>query len=430
MKKKKINLDDDISHLPSDEQLEIERWRQQRVDLVRRRLNEEVKSELEVETSLQRHSKPFLRVLVHSIDPKEGKAEHAMLTVWSPTEDQRNLLKEGKLIQVFNLAVRGEMNGILNLSGNEKTIIQSFTSSKPLNFDERRPGFLPRRLLSVFEAHKLSRLAEHGGRSECYKSDLKYFDMDIAGIRIHQQKVYEPHQGHVTYVTDESCLVLRIHSKKALNTIATKEQNNQGKPFPIVCLRDLRIHSYDNHQNCAVAEYGDLSSTFLAHKRIEELEIWTSLSTCAKGTILSRLSCSINAMLPFYSQHGERKAIIGYIVHIALSKRENMMSVTVDCNGFGSYICELPHHLLDQMVKIVEDDGCLSRVILSRSEEAIAPSLGRLAAIFRCRSFLWRFQIYTRTCASRSSSSPPKYIIEEASKADKIAIAKAIDSWF
>ena len=418
--------------MTSDEQLEVERWRQQRADQVRRRLNEEVKSELEVETSLQRHSKPFLRVLVHSIDPKIDKAEHAILTVWRPTEDQINALKEGKLIQVFNLAVRGEMNGILNLSGNEKMIIQSFPSSEYLDFDERRPGFLPRRLLSVFEVHKLSRLAEFGGRPECYKSDRKYFDVDVAGIRIYQQKVNEPHQGYVTYVTDESCLVLKILSKKALNTIGTQEQSSQDKQFPIVCLRDLRIHSYDSNQNCAVVEYGDLSSTFLAHTRIQELEIWTSSSTSGQGPILSRLSCNINARLPFYSQYGERKTIIGYIVHIAFSKRENMMSVTVDCNGFGSYICELPHHLLDHMVKIVEDDGCLTRVVLSRSEEAIAPSLGRLAAIFRCRSFLWRFQICTKTCASRSSSSssPPKYIIEEASKADKLAIAKAMDSWF
>mmetsp|Transcript_2784 Transcript_2784/g.6079 ORF Transcript_2784/g.6079 Transcript_2784/m.6079 type:complete len:953 (+) Transcript_2784:1048-3906(+) len=428
MKKKKINLDDDISHLPPDEQMEIERWRQQRADLVRRRLNEEVKSELEVETSLQRESKPFLRVLVHTIDPKEGKAEHAILTVWSPTEDHRNVLKEGKLIQLFNLAVRGEMNGILNLSANEKTTIQSF-QVEHLDFDERRPGFQPRRLLSVFEVYKLSRLAGLGGHPECDKKDWKYFDVDVVGIQIYQQKVNESNQGYLTYVTDESGLILRIQSKKALDTSATKEQNSQVRKLPIVCLRDLRIHPYDSNQNCAVAEYGDLSSTFLAHKRIEELEIWTSSSTSTQGTLLSRLSCNTNAMLPFYSQRGERKTVIGYIVHIALSKRENMMSITVDCNGFGSYTCELPHHLLDRMVQIVEEDGCLSRVTLSRSEEAIAPSLGRLAAIFRCRGFLWRFQICSKTAASRSSSSSKKYVIEEASRADKIAFAQAIGNW-
>ena len=90
----------------NDNKYIISRWTEKRSTLVHRRIREEVESELQTETSLVRESTNFLRVKVHSVDPKSSCNENAMLTIWQPTEEQLGFLKEGTSVEFHNLAVR------------------------------------------------------------------------------------------------------------------------------------------------------------------------------------------------------------------------------------------------------------------------------------------------------------------------------------
>lgn len=417
--------DEMIESLSSDEQQDIESWKQQRTGLIRRRLQEEIESELETETSLMRKSTPFLRVLVQSIFPKVNKKEHALLTIWNPTEDQQTIIREGTAVQAFQLGVRGETyDGMLHLAANGRTTFASYPIDDP-TFIEKM-SFRPRRLLSIFEVHKLSRLMGiHCRPINTNSAESELFEVDVAGVEIYQQKRKDPHQSYTTYLTDESGLVLQIHVKKLLNSIMPEHTN--PVEFPVYCFRDLRIRAFDVVQSCAVAEYGELSSTLSSHPRLEELNRWTSSTLSSTDTLLLRLSSHLKAMLPFYAQRGERKLIVGCIVDvISFSKKEDTSSVIVDCNGFESHVCEIPSRTLHKMIQILQnEDGHQATLCLSAEE--IAASLGLIDSIFRCRGFLWRFLIHRTITGLANSKS--KYVIEEVWKADKTAFGQAIDAW-
>jgi hypothetical protein len=390
------------------------RWQQQRIELIRKRVQEEVESELETETSLVRKSTPFLRAMVHSIDPKENRRECALLTIWNPTEDQRNIIKEGETVQAFNLGVRGaSYDGTLQVSANGRTTIESYPIEDHSLIE--RVGFQPRQLLSVFHFHKLSRLAGSQPKNQKWAQPI---DVDVAGIQVHAVEPNETDNDHKIYLTDESGLMIRIHSKKMLNAVV---KQNGLVVFPIVGLRDVRVFPFDDEQDCAVAEHFELSSTLSSHRRLDELELWASASN-RNVTMLLRLANHVKAKLPLHHQLGEQKIAMGYILHISLSKRENKMFITVDCNGFDSHIFEVPIIVMHQMIQIAREE--VHRVTLCRTEEDVDPSLGCLSSIFRCRGFLWRFLI-RRSVGSTNS----QYVIEKAWKMDKVAFSKVMNAW-
>jgi hypothetical protein len=129
----------------------VEKWRQKRLGIIQRRVREEAEAELETDVTLVRKSTPFLRVKLHSVHPSTSKCEMAMLTIWEPTEEQMNVLKEGTTVEVKNLGVNEAVyEGMLQLKGNHRTILESI-DLHDTSLAERL-GYAKRRWLSLRKA--------------------------------------------------------------------------------------------------------------------------------------------------------------------------------------------------------------------------------------------------------------------------------------
>jgi hypothetical protein len=103
----------------------ISRWKHTRSELIRRRVQQEVQAEMEVDTSLIRDSRPFIRMKVHSLFPSESN-EEALLTIWEPNEEQLNPV-EGTAIQFENLSVKSvKHEGLLQLTATGRTPFEQY----------------------------------------------------------------------------------------------------------------------------------------------------------------------------------------------------------------------------------------------------------------------------------------------------------------
>ena len=195
--------------LSNDDKCTISRWKEKRSSLIHRRVREEVESELETETSLIRESTNFLRLKVHSIDPKCSRNETAMLTIWQPTEVQLVCLKEGRSVEVHSLAVReSTYDGISQLVANSRTIIEPFAFEAPSLAE--KIGFRQRRLLNLLEVHTLS----HGESNE-KGGTMKNVNFDVAAVQIHVQTTKIPDE-FIFYLCDEVHGYLKQLHRKVL----------------------------------------------------------------------------------------------------------------------------------------------------------------------------------------------------------------------
>lgn len=379
----------------NDDKCVISRWKEKRSSLIHRRVRDEVESELETETSLIRESTNFLRVKVHSIDPKSFCNESAMLTIWQPTEEQVGCLKEGISVEIHNLAVReSTYEGISQLVANNRTIIEPFAFEASSLAE--KIGFRRRRFLNLFQVHTLSHGASNlKGRME------KNVTFDVAAVQIHVQtsKILD---DFVFYLSDETNLILRVHCKNPpsiLKTLILSEKQS----FPTYAMRDLFIRPFDQEQQCAVAEFCDMSSVVLTNNRLEILSQWVASSSQSE---IQQIAAYIKEGLPLWEHDRNEKIFLGYVMGLRIERTEKIY-VEVDCCGQGSFEWKLPVGILRQM---------MSAISLEKLEENIFPDkenraakVSSLSSIFRARCTLWRFQL----------SSEPESVVCSATKANK-----------
>ena len=356
----------------------ISRWREQRNALVHRRVQQEVEAELETDTTLIRESKNFQRVRVYSIDPKTSCRESALLTIWQPTEEQLGLLKEGTAVEIHNLALRdATYDGSLQLIANSRTVIESFTFQSSSLI--KKIGFRQRRFLNIFQVHKLSHEATHD------KVNGKQSDFDVAAVQIHVVEPSDSSDAFSFYVTDETNLILRIHCKKpplVLKTLLLGE-----KRFSPYAMRDLVICPFDQEQQCAVAEFRDMSSVVMANEHVERLKNWASLSSQKD---LSQIAAYLRAGLPLWEQDSDQKVSLGYIMGLRTESKDKIY-IEVDCCGHGCYEWKLPARVLQQMISTISVDDL--QVSLCPEQEDRISKFGMLSKILRARGILWRFQL-------------------------------------
>jgi hypothetical protein len=356
----------------------ISRWREQRNALVHRRVQQEVEAELETDTTLIRESKNFQRVRVYSIDPKTSCRESALLTIWQPTEEQLGLLKEGTAVEIHNLALRdATYDGSLQLIANSRTSIESFTFQASSLIE--KIGFRQRRFLNIFQVHKLSHEATHD------RFRRKQSDFDVAAVQIHVVEPSDSSDAFSFYVTDETNLILRVHCKKPplmLKTLLLGE-----KRFSPYAMRDLVICPFDQEQQCAVAEFRDMSSFVMSNEHVERLKNWASLSSRKD---LSQIAAYLRAGLPLWEQDSDQKVSLGYIMGLRTESKDKIY-IEVDCCGHGCYEWKLPARVLQQMISSISVDDL--QVSLSPEQEDRISKFGMLSKILRARGILWRFQL-------------------------------------
>jgi hypothetical protein len=192
--------------LKGNEQEDITRWNDQRSKVIQQRLQDEVQAELETQSSLSLHRKsaPFLRVKVHSVNPRQGRCESGLLTIWNPNEEQLNLLKEGSFVQIYNLTVRDLLHdGHLQLTANNRTLVEGYSFDSPLFTG--KIGYVARRYLSMIDVHMLCHHSATGGEKTIQSDE---FDTVVACANMTMTS--NGKQEFLIYVTDESYLILRI----------------------------------------------------------------------------------------------------------------------------------------------------------------------------------------------------------------------------
>ncbi len=396
--------DDIFESLNTDERTTVSRWKEKRNSVINRRFREEVESELEMETSLVRESTTFLRVRVHSIDPKMGRHESAILTIWKPTEEQLGFLKEGTTVEIHNLAVRGSAyDGISQFVANSRTVIEPFAFDASSLADEI--GFHHRRFLNLFQVQKLSLQAssEKGGK-------IKNRNFDVAAVQLHVQTSNIP-EDFVFYLSDETNLLLRVHCRDPPQTLKTLLLS-KDQSFPQYAIRDLLIRHFDQEQQCAVAEFCDTSSLVLTHHRLDILSNWVE-SSSQSG--IRQVVTYLKAGLPIWEQSCERKIYLGYVIGFRNEGAGNCY-IEVDCCGQGSFEWKIPVDVLGQMTSMISPD--IFHENMFNAEKNCASIDLLLNSLFRSRSIIWRFKILTE----------PEIVVCSATKVDKHNIGQLYKS--
>ena len=383
-----------------DDKSIITRWKEKRSSLIRRRVQEELESEIEAEASLVRESTNFLRVQLHSIDPKSSCNENAMLTIWQPTEEQLGVLKEGTSVEFHNLATReSTYNGNLQLVANNRTLIKPLALN--LSSLTEKLGFRQRRFLNMFQVHSLSQGISN---EESEMKNIKNFD--VAAVQVHVQESSTPND-FIFYLSDETNLILRVHCKdppSILKTLLLSERES----YPAYAMRDLFIQSFDQEQQCAVAEFGETSSVVMTNQRVKNLSNWVVSSLHSE---IQQIAAYIKAGLPIWEHDGDEKICLGYVMGLR-SKSFEENYIEVDCCGQGSFEWKISVDLLRQMMSKISSHDC---------EDFFPPDIqNRIAkvatvgSIFRSRGILWRFKLI----------SDPEYVVCDATKANRQSIGQ------
>lgn len=388
----------------------LTKWHARRSSMIRRRIQEEVESELEVESSLLRESTPFVRIKVHSIQSKETRHESCILTVWQPTEEQLSILKEGCSVQIQNLAVReSSYDGRIQLSANSRTPIESYPIQS-VSFMEQI-GFRHRCFLNLYEVHKLSHFADNLVGSSITSGK----DFDVAAVQINMMEPTDTCNERRLYVTDETNMVLRIHCKVPLAGSTARGLTSDGNlSFIPLALCDLRIKPFDPDEQCAVAEFGELSSIATTNCRVEELGRWVAV---ARDKELQQIAAYCNANISLWDG-GDQRIAFGYVVGLGAESVEKLF-IEVDCCGQGLHKWEFPIHLLESMLSALNSAETPS-VVLGPREESRVSNLGVLGPIFRARGVLWRFRL---------SSNRHHSIVYSACKANRAVLGRLYLTW-
>ncbi|KAG7347764.1 BRCA2 repeat domain protein [Nitzschia inconspicua] len=386
--------------LAESDQEEIARWREHRSTLIQRRIQDEVEAELETHKSLLRKSAPFLRIKVHSVYPRKHKRESGLLTIWHPSEEHLNSLKEGSCVQAFDLSVRDTLyNGQLQLTANKRTIIEALPED---SFSETKEQvFVERRYLSLIDVHMIS----HIKAKESEDADPVEFDTVATCFNVTESSKTDE---VVLHLIDETCLVLRVHCK-SLPYILKVLLGEESGVITSFALRDLRLRSFDTHQQCAVAEFTDLSSVISTNDRIEELAFWAENEGSAE---VLAASTRLEVGLPEWEQCEEERVGFGYIMGLRVEEKSQTLYIQVDCCGFCCQDWELPFSVLQNMVSV--DSPGVTSSIHSPSLENRMERLGLLGLILRSRGTLWEFQLRL----NRKHSNFNAFVVTKATPAN------------
>ena len=343
---------------------------------------------------------------MHSLQPREGRFESAILTIWNPTEQHSNLVVEGSALQLSNLSVReSEFDGHLQLSASKRTVVEAFECD--LESLKQSIAFTERNFLTVLEVHKLSHLIAKRGADV----DAHRVDFDTAGCIV---KLVEPPsicRETVFYLTDETELIVRVHCKGLPHTL----QEVFSDEFPVAAFCDLRLKAFDIQEQCAVAELGDLTSIQLSNSRTEELCEWKMEDS---NTQLLQESSRLKLGFTKVDRPCDKRIGVGHIIGLKLDHIDSeKIHIEVDCCGFGIQQWELPMAILHDMLSVLPSGA--TSLVFSGDENVKLRRLGALGAVFRARGVLWQFQLESKaTFASHS-----QYVICEASVADGNTLA-------
>lgn len=370
----------------------IDRWNEQRLCLLHKRIQQEIEEKLEESGFAIEPSIPFLKILVtsHSVHGSiVDLCEEATVTVWNPTAEQLELLRAGNVVRMKNLEVRpGKWQGVLQLSASGHTSMSAVTHYHGL------PVQVPATTLwSVFRIHKASmELAER------YKSDKvpENIVIDVVGIVVQVKQVDTRKNVLLVDLTDESNLVLRIFCREDHTNLTSflMDSTCEECAGPVIRFSRLHVMPYDVSERCAVAEF-NVKSDF------------TSPPTCLRSMRLYRWSISRKgssklAELRVYREIGLKDTLLperrihkalGYVAGFSLKTEHSQLFLHVDCGGNSMQTWSFPLSHVTAFSHSVSSNQMEEKVVLQSDEETQLRQLRTIGRVLRSRQTMYCFTL-------------------------------------
>ena len=379
---------DFFDSLESDDKDTIRRWQEKRAPLLRNRVEQEIAAKLEETQDDFASSTPFIRVLVSSSTLKERTgladelvSEEAVLTVWNPSEEQVETLKNGCILRLKNVVVRdNRFDGRLQLSGNSRTRIAPL-QSLPSRRVSKQPS--AREVTTIFRIHRISKKALHG--KKIYQGYTNVVGIVIKTERSESQSMW------AIILSDKSGLCLRVQGtvdRVDFDRIFTLPTFTHGgsNAVLVVGFEGLCLLPFDTASGCAVAEFSNKSQvTFVKPSSECSLGEWASTGRGKRR--LASLALSLTTNLP---QTRSTLVAIGFIVGFRVLSSQKLF-VEVDCGNRSIQVWRVPLGLVQRLARSCEE---LSDIVaLNFEDECKAHRLTSLSQIFRSRQSPFRFEI-------------------------------------
>ncbi|KAL7578097.1 hypothetical protein ACA910_015029 [Epithemia clementina (nom. ined.)] len=393
--------DFDLYALSCDDQKQIEAWSQKRLELLRAHVDQEMKCKLEEHDIVFVPSKPFQRFLVCTPDylgGKEGnRSTTADLTLWEPTEEQLEALKEGHVVTIRNVAVKeSTFEARLQLVANTRTQITSTVGIGMSSIQSKMPDRIGLVKIHALVKRKLTQVLP-------FSLVAIVVETLVTAIGTHY------------ILTDRSGLVLRLESFED----AVLAPHHLLSSFPILIFQNLTLVDYDAYSNCAVAEFSPDSSVRENKDDPGVVAMQRWLDTEEGWNRLTMLQPYIQAKLKPFSVLETSKSLveaIGYLTDFVVLSGGHLI-VKVDCVPMGIQKWSLPLPLISRLKYLHSQERNL--VVLSRCEEQRLAQLSSLDCIVRIKSLL-RFVLQRKS--GPSSEGQDQYVVVDVSLANVKAV--------
>ncbi len=351
------------SNLDPTKQREIDKWQSRRTAMINDNVQRYFTKALQGEVGMQRKCSSFLRFQVRALtrgkkNSDESKAKsgnRAILTVWDPTEDQLDVLKEGAFVQVKNLGVSSSLKeGILQLSAYKRTTFERFDIDPQEAL--KLVGCSKRRFNALLQVNMKSKKLKSNS-PECPELDCAGYLLKINEVELINKTRL------LLYLTDATGLLLRIehegYNKSDSLVCGLKKIMHLDISKRYVLFRDIRLFSYDYLEGCAVGIW--TTSTVSYSKELRDRLLDTTFETISPPTkencefIIHKLDAGIpnTLRLPkttsiafgyisnfFVGQYGREESF-------TCSQRSFKFIIFIDCFGDDVIIeAIIPHYLL------------------------------------------------------------------------------------
>ena len=312
-------------------------------------------------------SKPFQKFVVCTPDNlSDGSSGTADLTLWDPTEEQQEALKEGHCVRMRNIAVKdSKYEGRLQLIANTRTQMTCVDTNGNGHFQPRTHN-----RIGLFKIHTLSKTKST--QSLIFSLAAIVVETTITTIGTHY------------LLTDRSGLVLRL---ECFND-GQESPFSSSSPFPVLIFQRLCLMDFDSYSNCAVAEFAPDSSIGenASDPGVRSIRKW--LESDNGRNRMSKLAPYIQAKLrPFHALEASTSLIqsIGYMKDFVVLSGGQLV-IQVDCIAAGIQSWSFPLALISRLKYLRSQERNI--VVLSGDEERRLAQLSSLDCIVRIKSLL------------------------------------------
>lgn len=422
---KSRSTSDFYADLQDSEKLAIDNWTQRRTVLLQDRMRQEIDARLEENDELLLPSTPFLRVRVkgfgaRKFDGDGADCEEALLTIWNPSSEQLDVIKEGAVVRMKNVAVReSKYEGRLQLSANSRTAMSTIFDKLPQSEISTYVTYAARTFTRIFRIHVLSKQMLTASVPE--HSPL---EVDVCGIIVKVEK--RPGcPGWLVYLADDSGLVLCVqsdlerHGHSSFPTSTSSARENVERPPALVAFRDLMVLPFNGVERCAVARFKDTSSFHQKQeeRKLDDLRRWAVSKMGSRR--FQKLVAFFNADIPIFDYPVMKPWVaVAYIAGFHVLPSQQLV-VRVDCGGYRLQTWKFPLALISCFAASCTDLS--ESVILNPEEEATLAQLASLARVFRSRQSMYRFSLH-RLAVSPTNFPDCHYEVDQIASADTEAL--------